>query len=240
MEKQGYHITEEDVADAIIERPHGFSVEGRHFYLYPATLGKIYLLQRLVRSLEIDHEIMRLNPYLEALRLVETKREDCCLLLTYQTLKSKSEMFDNIKIKIRRDFFVKHLANDDLATLIIITLTHTDQTDQIEKFLGIEMEMARMNKVMKVKDDKNTFSFGGVSIYGSLIAAACEKFHWTMDYVMWGITFTNLQLLMRDSVKTVYLSDEERKKAHISNDRTRIDGNDKDLMRAFVKSRNWN
>ena len=26
-----------------------------------------------------------------------------------------------------------------------------------------------------------------------------EKFHWTFDYVMWGISFTNLQMLLADA-----------------------------------------
>ena len=26
-----------------------------------------------------------------------------------------------------------------------------------------------------------------------------EKFHWTFDYVMWGISFTNLQMLLADT-----------------------------------------
>lgn len=29
-----------DIADTIIERPHGFKVNQRQFYLYPVTLGK--------------------------------------------------------------------------------------------------------------------------------------------------------------------------------------------------------
>ena len=44
MDKEG-KIIEMDIADTIMERPYEFHIgEEMQFYLYPATLGKIYLL----------------------------------------------------------------------------------------------------------------------------------------------------------------------------------------------------
>ena len=55
---------EQAIADTIIERPHGFKVGGRQFYLYPITLGKSYLIRRIVENMEMNKDIIRSNPYM--------------------------------------------------------------------------------------------------------------------------------------------------------------------------------
>lgn len=67
-----------DIADTIIERPHGFKVNQRQFYLYPVTLGKTYLISRLVECLGINLEIIKANPYMEALRICQEKKRKAC------------------------------------------------------------------------------------------------------------------------------------------------------------------
>ena len=52
-----------------MERPYEFHIGEMQFYLYPATLGKIYLLSRLTENLEINKDFLSINPYMEALRL---------------------------------------------------------------------------------------------------------------------------------------------------------------------------
>lgn len=67
-------IIEMNIADTIMERPYGFQVNKRHFYLYPITLGKTYLLSRLIESLDMNADIIKSNPYMEALRLCQEKK----------------------------------------------------------------------------------------------------------------------------------------------------------------------
>ena len=67
------HNIEHSIADTIIERPHGFKVEGRQFYLYPVTLGKSYLLSRLMEGLDINKTILEKNPYMEAIGFLRPK-----------------------------------------------------------------------------------------------------------------------------------------------------------------------
>jgi hypothetical protein len=110
---------EQSIADTIIERPHGFKVGSRSFYLYPVTLGKTYLLGRLVESLEINNEIMSFNPYLEALRLAETKKNESLMIIAYHTAKNKDEVFDYDLILERMDYFEKNLDNEEIAQLLI-------------------------------------------------------------------------------------------------------------------------
>lgn len=227
-----------DIADTIIDRPKGFSVGRRHFYLYPVTLGKVYLQKRIIENLEINKELMQTNPYAEALRLIETKREDCCLLIAYHTLQTKDDVLSNRKVTIRKNIFMREMDNEDIATLILACLMY-DKTLLFIQYFGIDKEQERMSEVIKAKDNKNSFSFGGKSIYGTIIDAACERYKWTYDYVVWGISYTNLQMLLKDYVKSVYLTDDEMKSAHLNNTSAMIDGNDKDAVMNTIKNMNW-
>lgn len=227
-----------DLADTIIDRPKGFSVGRRHFYLYPVTLGKMYLQKRVTESLDINTDLLQVNPYAEALRLVETKKVDCCLLLTYHTLQTKKEVLSNRIVTIRKNIFLREMDNDDIATLVLTCLT-SDNTSLFIQHLGIDKELERMSDVAKAKESKNTFNFGGKSVYGTLIDAACERYKWTFDYVLWEISYTNLLLLMKDKVTSLYLTDDEMKKSHINNTSGIIDGNSKDSVLNAIQSSEW-
>ena len=228
----------QDIADTILDRPKGFSVGHRHFYLWPVTLGKMFLTQRIVEQLEINSQNLKLNPYVEALRLVETKKDDCCLLLAYHTLKTKKEVNNTTTVKARTNILAKELGNDDIATLLILCLTW-DKTATFMHHTKIDKELERMKEVSKCKKNKNAFQFGGVSIYGSIIDQACERYGWTFDYVVWEISFMNLQLMLKDSIKSVYLTDEEAKKCHVPIDGRSVDGNDAELMKQVISEGNW-
>ena len=231
-------ILELDIADAILDRPNGFSVGHRHFYLWPVTLGKIYLSQRLTDQMEINEANLRINPFAEALRLVEAKREDCALLLAYHTLKTKEEVNNHRTVTIRKNLFMKELSSEDMATLLIACLTW-DKTERFVKHMGIAKEQERMNRVQRIKNDKNTYNFGGKTIYGSIIDTACERYGWTFDYVVWEISYTNLQLMLKDSVKSIYLTDDELKRCHVPKDGYTLDGNDPDTVKDVISSGSW-
>ena len=42
----------------------------------------------------------------------------------------------------------------------------------------------------------------------------------SLIHILWEISFSFLQMLMADAITSVYLTDEEKKEARISNDRT--------------------
>lgn len=204
-------LIEMDLADTIIDRPHGFSVGDRHFYLYPVTLGKMYLLGRLIESLQINQDIMKINPFIESLRIATECKDICSRILTYHTIHTKAKIFDNEFVEKRTNWFIKNIDTEALAQAMVMVLT-ADKTSLFMKHLGFDKEQKRMRRVMKVKKDKNNISFGGLSVYGTLIDAVCERYGWTFDYVIWEISYSNLRLLMADKITSVYISDDERKK----------------------------
>ena len=226
-----------DIADAILDRPKGFSVGHRHFFLWPVTLGKMYLTQRLVEQLEIDYKLLQKNPFIEALRLIKEKRDDCIQLLTYHTLKTKEEVNNTRKVTIRKNILSKEIEDSDLATLLIICLTW-DKTASFIKHTHLDKEMERMQTVAKCKKDNNTYQFGGVTTYGSIIDQACERYGWTFDYVVWEISYINLQMMLKDSIKSIFLTDEEAKRCHVAQNGN-VDGNDAGAMATVIAEGNW-
>ena len=226
-----------NIADTIIERPHGFKVTQRQFYLYPVTLGKTYLISRLVECLDINLDIIKANPYMEALRLCQDKKEVVCRILSYHTINKKEELFDCDLVQERCDFFLKELDVDSLSQLLVMALSEGD-VSVYTKHLGIDKEKEWQAKAMRAKNNNNSLVFGGKSIYGTLIDTACERYGWTLEYVVWGISYANLQLLLADSVTSIYLSDEERKRINIPKDRRVINADAPENM-AKIKAMNW-
>ena len=223
-----YNI-EHSIADTIIERPHGFKVGGRQFYLYPVTLGKSYLLSRLMEGLDINKSILEKNPYMETLRLSHTKKDEVIRIITYHTLKGKS-VFDHKKVESTIKHLADNLTEEEIAQIFILLLSN-DNISAFQKHLKIDKEKEAQAKVMKCKEEnKNTYSFGGKSIYGTLIDFFAQRYGWTMDYILWGISYNNLQMLMSDAVTTVHLTDNERKRCRVSNERNYISGDNPENM----------
>lgn len=201
-----------DISDTLIERPHGFKVAGRQFYIYPPTIGKHLLYQGLMQAMEVDMRVLMVTPSLEALRLAQGRREMCCRLVAYGTMRDKEEAFDESLLQSTSAYLSENLDEKELATLTLLVLT-SDKTESIMRDLGIVKENERQAKIARCQDSKHHVSVGGLTIYGTLIDAACERYGWSYDYVVWGITQTNLRLMLADKISSMYLSDEELKKA---------------------------
>lgn len=204
---------EQYFADTIIGRPYGFSVGEQHFFLYPVTLGKMYVLQRHIESLGINQNNIQRDVSIEALRLAKEKKDECLTIICYHTCQTPQELFDNALIVERTNLFKDELSDDDVAALMIMILS-IDKTNHFIKYLGIDKEQDRMSAIMRIKEksNKNNITFGGKSVYGTLIDAACERYGWTKEYVVWGIDYTSLRLMLADKVNSMYFSDDDMKK----------------------------
>lgn len=227
---------EMSIVDTIIEKPTGFNIENRHFNIYPPTLGKTYLLARLFRNLNADQQMIQSDPYTEALSLCESQKDIVCRVLAYYTFQSKEELFNNSEIENRTKLFSEKLETGELATLFVLILLG-DNTDEYITYLGIDKEREERRRISEVKNDSSSLTFGGNSTYGTMIDFACQRYGWSMEYVVWGISYANLKMLIADFVTTVYLSDEERKKLHIFDDKEYINADDpknKDLIRSMI------
>lgn len=224
------------IATVLTDIPVTFRIgESRPFYLYPQTIGRMYLTANLCETLAVDKENLKLNPYLEALRLAEQKKKECCMLIAYHTFHSKRDMLSPEQIEKRTATLMSIADNEDIASLLISILTNS-KVENIMEEEGVFEEEKRMRKVMKAKDDRSSIVFGGKTIWGNIIDAACERYGWTFDYVVWHISFANLTLMMKDKVTTIYLTEKERKKCGVANKADIVNGDDKAVMIDLIKS----
>lgn len=225
------------IAMVLTDMPLGVSVGKEHFFLYPQTLGRMYLTSQLIEKLEIDQENLKINSFMEALRAAKNHTRECCKLISFHTLRNKSEMLDTKTIERRANKLQRVCSIEDIATLLI-TILSDNTLNVLTKELGIDAEGKKMAKISQAKETSNQYIFGGKTIWGSLIDTACERYGWTFDYVIWEISYNNLTLMMKDKITSIYLSDEERKKAHVpaANEEV-IDGNDRNaIMKAVMES----
>lgn len=221
-----------------MERPTFFRANGRTFSIYPITLGKMLLMQRIVSGLDINMKKSVLE--VELLRIVKKNRDACCELLSYMTARNDYYSVFDYSAFVERHEALSTIEDGDIASLLMLVLA-ADRTEAFMKHLGIDIEQKNMRKVMKVKEksDKNTFTFGGVSLYGSLIDAAMERYALSKRQVVWELDYTSLRLLLSDRVNSVCVSDDERRKIHIPKDRTRVNGDNKKEIIQAIKSQKW-
>lgn len=202
--------TEINVADAIIEKAIRFNIGKQKYSLYPPTLGKTQILKNLYLGLDVNAQLLSLNPLAEAIRISKENPDVVCQIIAYSTFNDKNSIMNTEKVFQRAKTFLEHLTTEDLATLLSLILSN-DKTDEFIKYFKIDADKELRERISRIKGESNSLTFGGKSIYGLLIDFACQRYGWTMDYILWGISYVNLNMLFADAITTVYLTDEERK-----------------------------
>lgn len=66
-------------------------------------------------------------------------------------------------------------------------------------------------------------SIGGRSLWGAVIDPLAQRYGWTMDYIMWGISWANLNILLLDVIDFV------------DGDLVPESGDDPDAVKEFIK-----
>lgn len=223
------------IEDSIMEMPIGFEIGGIDLFLYPVTLGRAYLISREKEGMA-DNLV---NAFASASSEVrENYRRSICRIVAIQTLRTKEEIFDSAVLNDRIDLLYREADDEGLFCLYDMISASLDDSKLFIKAYGLDHDKKALAKIAKMKQDSGNISFGARTAYGSFIAPACEKFGWSVEYVVWGIGLTNLEMLLADASTSVYLSKDERKKLKISTDRTIIDAGDpanKERIRQILK-----
>lgn len=225
------------IANVLTDTPIYFTIGNKRYCAYPPTLGKIYLVSKILDSLGINKENITINPFLEIMRVVKAKRKECCKLLAYHVTNKREKLLDIEWIERVSSSINRAADDEDLTTLLVIILKERNIEDIVSK-TGICLEAERMSRISAAKDTKNQYVFGGKTIWGSMIDVACERYGWSYDYVVWGISYNNLTLMLKDKITSIYLSDEEAKKCRIPQQSgDYINGNDREsVMAAAMES----
>ncbi len=194
-------------ADIVIERPYIFRVGRKQMQLYPLTLAKSLLLKEMIEALPVNKEYMRLNPFLEALRLANACKDKCCQILSiHATPNTKKDLF-NVQKRAERKNILSRLGDKDIATLLTYVLT-SDKTEQLMRYFGIDKERERMRTISEVKKSKNSIPIGGKTMLGSFIGQLLGM-GYTDNEIRYELSYHYLQLMLADKMSSVYLTDEE-------------------------------
>lgn len=201
----------EALADAVMDRPRELFIGSKRYCLWSPSLGMSLMIERHIAALGIDNGLLERNPAMEALRLVGIHRKEVAHILAILSFRQYSELCQSEKIRKRAEVFADKLSDEEMAQLILVVLTEpTAQT--LISLSDITKDHAEQSRIVKYKNrDGHTVSFGGKTIYGTLIDAACSRYGWTKEYVVWGIDLVSLQTILADTINSICLSDEEMK-----------------------------
>ena len=201
----------EALADAVMDRPREFFIGERRFCLWSPSLGMSLMLERHIRELGIDDELMTKKPTMEVMRLVKDKRNQICDILSIHSFRKFRDLCNSARISERSDYFFSNLDDNELSKLFMIVLSEPN-AETLISLSPIGEQREKQALIAKIKSSANSLTFGGNTIYGMLIAPAMTTFHLSFHEAVWGISLTNLKMLLADNINSVYLSDKEAKK----------------------------
>lgn len=216
---------ERQVVNTILERPITFTLDGRFFYLYPPSFGILLLSQPILKSIEFDDDMLKFNADYEMLRICTQHREDVLRLIAYHSFKRRSDAIEEEQV-VKKIEALSSLDAPELTSLLIGVLEWNNMQKGFLKHFHIDKDKEDRDKVTKVKGDGSSIVFGGRSVFGNLIDFACERYKWQVGYVVWGISYLTLNMMMADSIQSVFLSKDDKKKLNISTDREVINADD--------------
>ena len=235
MSKENERGLDEALAEVITGQPHELSIGRKTVRLYPVTLAKTFVLRRWMESLGIDASLLKVNPYVECLRLAGTEREKVSeILAVHSAPNTQKDLHDSRSRAMRRNLFAS-VKTEHLAGLLMAVLTQ-DRTEELMGHLGLVAEHERLMEVLKVKRDggKNNLSFGGKSIFGAFIGQL-KELGYTDDEILFERGYSYLRLMLADKVTSVYLSDDELSKLPQSAGGTLLDGDDEGDLAALER-----
>lgn len=207
------NITERLNAVAI-SRPRQFTVCGKSFSIHPQTLGKALVMASYMAELKMQNAAIGMLPAAEAVMLCLAQPDVVCTILALSCTSSRDEVLNADAVAENADFMRDNLSVEDMASLLLLVFQE-ERAEELMELSGIKEEQHQFARVSRRTASGKTVTYGGVTIFGQLIDAACQRYSWTFDYVMWGVPMVVLKLMLADAVTSTYLSEEEAKRLHL-------------------------
>lgn len=202
------------LVDTLLERSICFSIDkaggakSKHFTLCQPPLGVVLLTAPIIEALEVNELLASSDIALEAMRLAGERRELSLRLIAIYTLRGQKSWLSDKCIQ-ERISELSSLSSDEIAQLLIVVLS-LDSTDSLIRHYGIDEQLAIRQRIAKTKGSDNSgISVGGKTIYGSLIDDVAQRYGWTMRYILWEISYSNIKMLMADATAHYPLTQDE-------------------------------
>ena len=212
------NIIQSNIWDTLLEMPIEYKAGENVFYLYPPSLGCSLLINRYAERFN-NEEILYYT-------------------LAICSFENRADARKNTFLKQRVEQLRK-VSIEELMPIYTMFIAWGQDQDRFIKHFQLDVEQRYMKRAQDAKDnDSSSLVFNGKSIYGALVDLVCERYGWTMDYLIWGISLINLNMLMTDKVVSVFLTKEESMRAAVPKNRniTKVDKNtSKEQLLAFLK-----
>lgn len=194
----------------LLEKPLCLKIGSKRFRLYQPTLGKLMLQQGMLEEITGDgYEEGLENEMIRTLVMVERHREKVCELLALYSFRDSKDCLDPYRIEDRAAEF-SELETSELAT-ILTALLAMPSAGRLMREMGIDKENERKKTILQAKDTKGSVVCGGATLYGGVIDHVMQRYGWSLQYTLWGISAANLQLLTSDEQVSLYLTEDEQK-----------------------------
>ena len=145
---------------------------------------------------------------------ISTNKKHIAKILALCSFKNREDAMDEYYTE-ERTSVIKKVKNSDALNLIMILSNWNKDYEDFMRYFGLDKERERLTKINNAKQQKSsdstTITLNGKSIYGTLIDVACERYGWTFDYVVWGISLLNLNMLLADHITSLFLTKDEKK-----------------------------
>lgn len=205
------------IIDLIIERPRRLEFGGRSFIIRPLTLGKVLFISKFNSMLSPYLRRKAKNPQETLLRMCREKPEVVTEVVAIYITGDAKKVIDDDYMNELTTFLSKEMTDVQKATLLQMYYEEKTAAYYMDE-LHITEEKEKQRKAIRAKDKGSSLNVGGVSIFGNLIDVACERYGWTYQYVLWGISYNVLQVMLADVVQNIYLTAKERARTHINED----------------------
>lgn len=220
--------------DILIERCNEFEVGGKRYSLYPPSIGVSMMTKGALARLGLDDALVAANPMSAFLEAAERDPKQCCRIIALATCDGKAQAMSSAHIERKARHFAKTLNTEEIASLLIEVLGN-NKASQFISDSGIGKDLENMRRVASYKKN-DTPSFGGKTIFGQVIDPAMERYGWSYEYTVWGVSYAALTVLLADKVTQVLLTDEERKNVpmHLLDRGAKVSGDNPEELKKFL------
>lgn len=213
--------TERRLRGALLGRAEEFTIDGydETLIIHHPSYGISVLAMEALEDAGLNDRALALEPCIEILRLSAVDKKAVCRVIALYTTLTKEEALGNF-VEERTRLLCDLMSVDEAARVAVLCLS-MDNTEEFLKHFNLGRENDRYARAVRVKAQKtDSMNFGGLTVYGSLFDPVMERYGWSLDYVVWGISYTNLRMIIADMPRTLYMTKEERRKAGITNEKT--------------------
>lgn len=191
-------LTEQRALDTLTEKIESFEIEGNDkeqitLYLYPLQLGRLAMISRRLIDLDLIFDDEQMEGAVKRMwTICSEKSKEVAEIIAIATLRTQQEIEDMLKERTKLIYWSPTMDNFVHHRISILLRGFYERYSLGKNAAGNDFP----------NDNSGADShYGGRSIWGQ-IDNLINRYHWTLEYILWGISWANVQLMISDALKT--------------------------------------